>query len=57
VTILIDGKVPRTILAFQRGMLRWNARLWAYHASMVDEYPPFAFEATDATPGDRARMT
>ena len=56
VTILIDGQVPRAILAFQRGMLRWQARLWAYHASMVDEYPPFAFEESEATPSDRARM-
>lgn len=55
-TILIDGQVPRAILAFQRGMLRWQARLWAYHASMVDEYPPFSFEESEATPSDRARM-
>jgi Domain of unknown function (DUF4389) len=55
-TILIDGQVPRAILAFQRGMLRWQARLWAYHASLVDEYPPFSFEESEATPTDRARM-
>jgi Domain of unknown function (DUF4389) len=56
VTILIDGQVPRAILAFQRGMLRWQARLWAYHASLVDEYPPFSFEESESTPSDRARM-
>lgn len=56
VTILIDGQVPRVVLAFQRGMLRWQARLWAYHASLVDAYPPFSFEESEATPTDRARM-
>ena len=43
-TILIDRKVPAGILAFQEGVLRWQARLAAYHASLVDEYPPFSFE-------------
>ncbi|HEY6178811.1 MAG TPA: DUF4389 domain-containing protein [Kofleriaceae bacterium] len=56
VTILIDGRVPQAILAFQRGVLRWQARLLAYHASLVDEYPPFSFEATESPPVDRARM-
>ena len=54
VTILIGQHVPDWILGFQRGMLRWQARLAAYHASLVDEYPPFSFEADPAQPGDRA---
>lgn len=54
VTILIGQHVPGWILGFQRGMLRWQARLAAYHASLVDEYPPFSFEADPAQPGDRA---
>ena len=56
VTILVDGTVPPSILAFQRGVLRWQARLLAYHASLVDEYPPFSFEEPHARPGDRASM-
>jgi hypothetical protein len=56
VTILIDGTVPAGILAFQRGVLRWQARLVAYHASLVDEYPPFSFGESHARPGDRASM-
>jgi hypothetical protein len=42
-----------SILSFQRGVLRWQARLVAYHASLVEEYPPFSFETGDghgATP-------
>lgn len=54
VTILIDQQVPGWILGFQRGVLRWQARLAAYHASLVDEYPPFSFEADPAQPGDHA---
>ena len=43
ITILIDRSVPAWILSFQEGFLRWQARLDAYHASLVDEYPPFSF--------------
>lgn len=53
VMILIDNQVPAGILAFQRGVLRWQARLLAYHASLVDEYPPFSFEADVPRPGDQ----
>jgi hypothetical protein len=44
VMILVDRRVPHGILGFQRGVLRWQARLLAYHASLIDEYPPFSFE-------------
>jgi hypothetical protein len=43
--VLLGGPMPRSILAFQRGVLRWQGRLVAYHASLVDEYPPFSFES------------
>ena len=42
-TILIARTVPTSIVAFQTGFLRWQARLIAYHASFVEEYPPFSF--------------
>lgn len=47
-TVLVGEHVPRSILAYQRGVLRWQARLVAYHASLVEEYPPFSF---DTEPG------
>lgn len=43
-TILFSRTLPAPILAYQRAMLRWQARLLAYHASLVDEYPPFALD-------------
>jgi hypothetical protein len=46
-TIVVARRVPAAILAYQRGVLRWQARLLAYHASLVVEYPPWAFD-TDA---------
>jgi hypothetical protein len=48
--ILLDQHVPSSLLAFQRGVLRWSARLVAYHASLVVEYPPFAFDTDHSTP-------
>jgi len=56
VMVLIEERVPAGILGFQRGVLRWQARLAGYHASLVDEYPPFSFEADPAQPGDHAHM-
>lgn len=43
VSILFGAHVPPSILAWQTGFLRWQARLAAYHASLVEEYPPFSF--------------
>ena len=45
--VLVGASMPEAIPAFQRGVLRWQARLVAYHASLVDEYPPFSFETGD----------
>ena len=47
VTILFAASVPAWLLGFQRGVLRWQARLVAYHASMIEEYPPFSFDTDD----------
>jgi hypothetical protein len=44
---LISAHVPQMLLAYLRGMLRWQTRLVAYHASLVDEYPPFSFDTSD----------
>lgn len=45
--VLLGGPMPQSILAFQRGRLRWEARLVAYHASLVEEYPPFSLDTED----------
>lgn len=54
VTVLVDRRVPAVIATFQIGVLRWQARLAAYHASLVDEYPPFSFEHDALEPAMRA---
>lgn len=46
ITVLVAARVPEGILAFQRGLLRWQARLAGYHASLVDAYPPFALDTS-----------
>jgi hypothetical protein len=46
---------PASILSFQTGYLPWSARLLAYHASFVEEYPPFSFgERATSTPAAMA---
>ncbi|KYF88150.1 hypothetical protein BE17_35450 [Sorangium cellulosum] len=56
VSILFTERVPTVIYDFQCGVLRWQARLLAYHTSLVDQYPPFAFDPgpVDGTPRDHA---
>ncbi len=51
IMVLVQEKYPEGIYAFLRGYVRWHARLLAYMASLVDEYPPFAFDTgNDAMP-------
>jgi hypothetical protein len=50
--VIVGAPIPESILGFQRGVVRWNARLVAYHASVVEEYPPFSFDT-----GDRRMVT
>lgn len=42
VVVLLTERCPPALHAFQRDVLGWLARLLAYHASLIDEYPPFA---------------
>jgi hypothetical protein len=49
-TVLMTEDVPSALHSFQCGVLRWQARLLAYHAGLIETYPPFAFE-----PGTMAR--
>jgi hypothetical protein len=48
--ILFSERHPPSLYRFQRGVLRWQGRLLAYHASLVDAYPPFAFDTGRSTP-------
>jgi hypothetical protein len=49
ISILASGTYPDWAFNFIRGYLKWNARVLAYMASLVDEYPPFSFEDGGAT--------
>ncbi len=44
IQVLMQETYSAGLYDFQRGVVRWQARLYAYHASLVDEYPPFAFD-------------
>ena len=44
VMVLLRESYPEGLYNFQRGVLRWEARLLGYHASLVQEYPPFALD-------------
>jgi hypothetical protein len=42
VSILFTEKYFDSLFRFQLGVMRVQARLFAYHASLVEEYPRFA---------------
>lgn len=44
VMILFNEDYAAGLYDIQRGIVRWIARYVAYHASLVQEYPPFAFD-------------
>lgn len=48
VMVLMRESYPEGLYNFQRGVLRWEARLLGYHASLVEEYPPFALDMGSA---------
>jgi hypothetical protein len=44
VWILIAETYPESLYGYQRGTVRWTARLLAYLASLVETYPPFSLD-------------
>lgn len=48
VSILVNETYPGGIYDFLRGLNRWNARLLAYLASLVEGYPPFSLDTGPA---------
>ncbi|HUF52651.1 MAG TPA: DUF4389 domain-containing protein [Dehalococcoidia bacterium] len=49
-SILITERYPDGLYRFHLGVVRWFARLLAYHASLVDEYPPFTLDCDPRVP-------
>ncbi len=50
IALFANGTYPDWAYNYFRGYLRWYARVFAYLASLVDEYPPFSFEDGQAAP-------
>jgi hypothetical protein len=48
ISILLNESYPEGLWNFQRGVVRWEARLLAYLASLVEPYPPFSFDSGPA---------
>lgn len=48
VLVLVGGAYPESWWRFLRGIVRWEAYLLAYLASLVDAYPPFGLDTGDA---------
>ena len=44
IMVLFGARVPDGIIGFQRGYLRWNARMYGYLAGLAQAYPPFALD-------------
>jgi hypothetical protein len=43
--VLVRERYPEGLWNFQRGFVRWEARLLCYLASLTASYPPFSFDS------------
>ena len=50
VRVLADERYPESSWRFLAGLVRWEAHLLAYLASLVDDYPPFTFASGSVSP-------
>lgn len=54
IMVLVQESYPEGIFNFLRGYVRWHARLFAYLAGLVQEYPPFALDTGPEAPAPSA---
>jgi hypothetical protein len=47
--VLVSEQYPEGLWRFQRGLIRWQAQLLGYLASLVQPYPPFSFDTGPAS--------
>jgi hypothetical protein len=52
ITVLVRGTYPRPLFAFVTGVLRWQARVYAFAFSLTDAYPPFSLQPIPDYPVD-----
>lgn len=50
IIVLVKERCPPGLHQFQRDVLAWLARVLAYHASLVESYPPFSLREPGAPP-------
>ena len=50
VLVLMSERYPESLWRFLLGLVRWEAWLLAYLASLVDRYPPFTLETGSVSP-------
>jgi len=50
VCVLVSQRYPEGLWRFLLGIVRWEARLFAYLASLVDRYPPFTLATSPVSP-------
>jgi uncharacterized protein DUF4389 len=50
VLVLVSERYPESVWRFLCGIVRWEANVLAYLASLTDRYPPFALEADSLSP-------
>jgi hypothetical protein len=50
VSILIARHYPAPLQRFQRDVVAWMTRLFAYHAALVQPYPPFLLGVSEDAP-------
>jgi uncharacterized protein DUF4389 len=50
VLVLVNESYPESLWRFLLGLVRWEAYLLAYLASLVDRYPPFTLETGTPSP-------
>jgi hypothetical protein len=53
--IIFGQQFPKGLHRFVTGLLRWQARVYAYVISLTDEFPPYSTSA-EAGPGSRRAM-
>lgn len=50
IRVLADERYPESSWRFLAGLVRWEAHLLAYLASLVDDYPPFTLATGSVSP-------
>jgi hypothetical protein len=50
VLVLVDESYPDSLWRFMLGIVRWEACLLAYLASLVERYLPFTLETDSVSP-------